>query len=79
MISRIFSACRNTSIQRPVQQQSRHSLEDSSEEFVRATQTTKAIQIPSLSTSTATLAYFGLSYNNADDFIQKDLISNSLY
>lgn len=73
MLSRLFTGIRNsvnnpTITQRPSQ---RLSIEDSSEELVRAT---KPIHILS---STSIPAAFGLSLNEADDFIQKDLISNS--
>lgn len=75
MFSRIYSGIRNSinnpgTMQRPTQ---RLTLEDSSEELVRAT---KPIQILSTSRPT-TVTAFGLSYNEADDFIQKDLISTS--
>ncbi|KAG2210026.1 hypothetical protein INT47_003462 [Mucor saturninus] len=75
MFPRIFTGIRNSinnpgSMQRPTQ---RLTLEDSSEEFVRAT---KPIQILSTRIPVSAAA-FGLSYNEADDFIQKDLISTS--
>lgn len=79
MFSRILTGVRNSintsTISRPTQQQGRLSIEDSSEEFVRATSTRSINIIP----SSAAVAVFGLSNNNADDFIQKDLISSSLY
>lgn len=84
MFSRIITGVRNTlntpTISRPSQQQSRLSIEDSSEEFVRASARPINI-IPSTtsSCSSGVAAIFGLSNNNADDFIQKDLISTSLY
>lgn len=90
MFSRIFTGLRNSlNAQTPRPTQGRMSLEDSSEEFVRATRTSieesnnvrpSPIRIASTSSATTfSAALFGLSSNNTDDFIQKDLISTSLY
>ncbi|EPB88076.1 hypothetical protein PS15m_011419 [Mucor circinelloides] len=85
MFSRIYTGIRSSlNTTRPSTQQStssRLSLEDSSEEFVKKS---RPILISnhsnaSASSSSSIAAIFGLSNNNADDFIQKDLISTSLY
>ncbi|KAL9560384.1 hypothetical protein PS6_000222 [Mucor atramentarius] len=84
MFSRIYTGIRSSlNTTRPSTQQStssRLSLEDSSEEFVKKS---RPILISnhsnaSASSSSSIAAIFGLSNNNADDFIQKDLISTSL-
>ncbi|KAI8979398.1 hypothetical protein BDF20DRAFT_1000724 [Mycotypha africana] len=88
MFSRIFSGIRSAlnapNAPRSAQQQSgRLSLEDSSEELV--TRATKPIQIvPGTASylqqdSLIVAPLFGLSNNSTDDFMQKDLITNSLY
>lgn len=80
MFSRIFTGIRsslNTTRPSTTQQSSsRLSLEDSSEEFVKKS---RPILISNHSGSSSIAAIFGLSNNSADDFIQKDLISTSLY
>ncbi|KAK4517249.1 uncharacterized protein ATC70_000581 [Mucor velutinosus] len=89
MFSRIFTVIRSSlNTTRPSTSTpqsastSRLSLEDSSEEFVKKS---RPILISNhsndtvSSSSSSIAAIFGLSNNNADDFIQKDLISTSLY
>ncbi|KAI8876593.1 hypothetical protein K501DRAFT_288810 [Backusella circina FSU 941] len=76
MLSRIFTNARNSLTNQTQRPQNRLSIEDSSEEFVRATRHER-MQVPVYSSVSA--AIFGLSRNNMDDFIQKDLISTSLY
>lgn len=82
MFSRIFSGIRNSTnapvAAIPRQQQSRLSLEDSSEELVKVTRIIPSNNVNSTAAMTLP-AIFGLSNNITDDFIQKDLISTSLY
>jgi hypothetical protein len=78
MLSRIFTSARTSLTNQTQRPQNRLSIEDSSEELVRATRHERnGMHVPIYSSVSA--AIFGLSRNNMDDFIQKDLISTSLY
>ncbi|CEP12939.1 hypothetical protein [Parasitella parasitica] len=86
MFSRIFNGIRsslNTTKPSTSTQQasSRLSLEDSSEELVKKSRPILIVNhsANSATSSSSIAAIFGLSNNSADDFIQKDLMSTSLY
>ena len=82
MFTNRLNTFNHTSTQSPRSLSGRMAMEDSSEELMKTSTKTMAVEVPSSPISIPiTLgkisSIFGLSYNKADDYMQKDLISSS--